>query len=503
MSEKDPLFSSILLVEDDLAHAMLIRRALSRYCPQIEHVKSVGEGREALRQRSSYSLIVSDLNLPDSRSPTTTVQTLREASSDIPILVLTSSQSLRDAIEAMRSGASDFVVKQFDHDFPEIIGLALSKLFTRMEIERERRTLERQMNALRLAIENSSDGLAVVSREGDIRYSNSAFLTLTSDWRIENSQLPSKLEDLLSYRVKGSDVLMTSLRSFLRDMSVSSIWRVGIELANTPAVAFDFSVSVIAEQGDAVAWIRDTSDVKRREKLQRELLSTTTHDLKGPLHAILLSTELIKTREGDEKLVDLVIPRIASSAHNAINLIDEFLSARQIEEGALILVPSDADVTGLVTDTLAEFEPSLHSKGLTVNQSIEDVGNWFLDGTAFRRVLSNLISNAVKFTPRGGSVDITVQMRDEHLRVTVKDSGVGIDPNQANKIFDRYKRLHQGAFSGSGLGLFIVRSLVSAHGGSLEVASRIGEGCAITSIWPRNPPINAAGELISLDLVSE
>jgi len=500
------LFDRTLLIEDNVAHALLIRRALARFCGHIDHVKSLEEAVQALQGESIYSLVVSDLNLPDSRSPSTTVDTVRRTSRVVPILVLTSSQSLKDAVEAMRSGANDFVVKQFDQDFSELIGLSLSKLFSQIEVGIERQRLEREMMALRLAIEASSDGLAVVSRDGTIGYQNSAFRHHTSRWRsgaASDRGTPRTLQELFSARVKGGDSLISHVTASLVDLSAGGVWRVGIELVDDPTVAFDFSISASSPHGEAVAWVRDISDSKRREKLQRELLSTTTHDLKGPLHAILLSTELIKTRGADEKLIDLVIPRIASSAHGAINLIDEFLSARQIEEGALILVPTNTDVKAVVEDTLIEFEPSFLSKGLTVISHCGEIGEWLVDGTALRRVLSNLISNAIKFTPKGGRIDVLVESNDDRMSVTVKDSGVGIDPSEANKIFDRYKRLHQGEFGGSGLGLFIVRSLVSAHGGSLEVTSRLGEGCAITSLWPRNPPVNTAGQLISFDLTAE
>lgn len=504
MTLPEMLFDKTLLIEDDIAHALLIRRALARFCAQVEHVKSLEEGVKALRGEAIYSLVVTDLNLPDSRSPATTVDTVRRTSRTVPILVLTSSQSLKDAVEAMRSGANDFVVKQFDQDFSELIGLSLSKLFSQIEVGLERQRLEREMMALRLAIENSSDGLAVASRDGTIRYQNSAFRHHTLGWRnATGRETPRSLQELFSARVKGGDELVVHVSKALAELSAGGVWRVGIELVDDPTVAFDFSISASSPDGEAVAWVRNISELRRREKLQRELLSTTTHDLKGPLHAILLSTELIKTRGPDEKLIDLVIPRIASSAHGAINLIDEFLSARQIEEGALILVPTMTDVKALVEDTLAEFSPSFLSKALTVVPRMQEVGQWLVDGTALRRVLSNLLSNAIKFTPKGGQIDVSVESNDDRMSITVKDSGVGIDPSEANKIFDRYRRLHQGEFSGSGLGLFIVRSIVSAHGGSLEVTSRLGEGCAITSLWPRNPPVNTAGELISFDLTAE
>ena len=116
------------------------------------------------------------------------------------------------------------------------------------------------------------------------------------------------------------------------------------------------------------------------------------------------------------------------------------------------------------------------------------------------RVIGNLVSNACKFTQKGGKVSVSAAELGGDLHLWVSDNGKGMEPAETRKIFDRFGRLKQHSqVAGTGLGLFIVKSLVAAHGGQIEVTSAVDVGTTFELIFPKTPPMNEHGELLSLD----
>lgn len=498
-----PLFKHVLLVEDDPAHAVLIKRALTRGSGEVVHRDSVGGATEALAG-GAFDLIVTDLNLPDSVS-VNHVAAFHQLRPTTPIIVLTSSTSLDDAVQAMKLGARDFIVKTFDHDFKEMFLLSLSRLHATVEVDSARRKLEREMTVLRNAIENGDEGLAIVTIDGGIVYSNSAFKRFAVRCGGDERLLLS----IATGRVNKAQLLGDGIREQLRTLRGGAVWSTEVSLKEDGEVAFDLSLSLVETVSDgaipvreAVVWVRDRSELKRRERFQRELLSTTTHDLKGPLGAILLSSELLRdTLKDGGKTAELAL-RIGSSAQGALHLIDEFLSARRIQEGNLILRPSEQSVSDLLASATTDYTTIAEARriSLVVVDSTPPGTIARVDRIGFHRVVGNLVTNALKFTESGGRVGVTVRILDGELELRVDDTGSGMEPAEVQRVFERFSRLERHRdIAGSGLGLFVVRSIVSAHGGQIAVTSKIGAGTSIVVTFPAEPPVNERGELISLD----
>jgi signal transduction histidine kinase len=519
-SPATPLFERVLLLEDDPAHAHLIRRALKGFAGSVDHQPTLALALEAARA-AKFDLVISDLNVPDA-PPEGNVARLRETAPGVPVIVLTSSNSLRDAVEAMRLGANDFLVKDFDSNFREVLGFALSRLYAQRSLEAEKLKLEAEMRALRAAIENSSDGLAVADEDGRITYANSALVAFAS---LVGGSV-AHVADLIGSKVSQRDRALRLIEEKRQSLAAGAVWSTEIVPEGGGNAAFDMSFSVVAggasdifgqagvghgssEQGGLaqggtrrlVVWVRDVQERKRREKFQREILSTTTHDLKGPLGAILLSADLIaSTPLSPERVKDLVL-RIASSAQSAVNLIDEFLSARRIQEGAFILKPVMTEVIASVETVVSAFSPVAQSRAIAIEKSwCASSIEWKLDRLGFERTLGNLLSNALKFTPKGGRITLGLAVEEGRLHLRVKDTGSGMEPSEVNGLFQRFARLAKhGDVTGTGLGLFVVKNVVVAHGGTVDVTSQPGAGTLFDISFPKDPPVNERGELIALD----
>lgn len=492
------LFKLALLIEDDKSHSLLIQRAFRQLVEQCKVAGSVAEGFELLSELEP-DIIISDLHLPDSES-VSHIEKLSMAAPNVPIVVLTSSSSVNDAVQAMRLGAKDFIVKNFDENFSELLRLSLSRVLSQQLIEVERLRLEREILALKTAIDSSQDGLAVASRSAEILYSNTSFRGMIEF-------LGGDLESasyIFSKRVVDHAAKAIELDSKMKSLASGAVWSSEIDIVGQKDVAFELSLSVFRPQGGSIdkciLWLRDITERRKREKFQRDLLSTTTHDLKGPLGTISLCAEmLIDSIEQSGKVHDLVL-RVASAARGGINLIDEFLSARRIEEGSLILRPGEYDICELITTVVDDYKSPAAARKIKVECVLpEEACQLKIDRLAISRVLSNLLSNAIKFTPIEGQVSVELSVGPANWQLRISDSGCGMEPAQVQKLFSRFSRLDQHKnIEGTGLGLFIVKSIVSAHGGKIDVVSNKGEGTTFVVVVPKDPPINERGELVSL-----
>ena len=494
------LLDRVLLIEDDSGHALLVKRAIARMAREVSVASTAAEGLR-LTHDLKPDLIVTDLNLPD-RSSIEHVRTLIEQAPGIPIVVLTASNSLSDAVEAMKLGARDFIVKNFDAHFNEALSLAVSRVHAAMLLEAERKRLQREMQVLRVAIENGKDALAIAGADGQLLYTNRSFRDFVELCGGRSDLLWSVLGD----KVVKAERQRDTLRANFSSLPDGAVWSTEISFSAERDMAFDLSLSAIPVTGGAgrrtlVVWVRDISDQKRREKFQRDILSTTTHDLKGPLGAIIISSDMLgEMLKGQGRAADLAL-RVGSSAHTAVNLIDEFLSARRIQEGNFILKPTEQDLHALISEVLHDYETIAASRGIGLKfEAPAESVPCRVDRLGFSRVIGNLLSNALKFTPRGGSVLVQLSFRDDDARIAVSDTGSGMEPSEVQKIFERFSRLEKHAqTAGSGLGLFVVKSIVTAHGGRIDVTSQVAKGTTFDLIFPLRPPVDGRGELISLD----
>jgi two-component system phosphate regulon sensor histidine kinase PhoR len=503
-AELRDFFQRVLLVEDDAGHALLIRRALKDFCVEVRHVETV-KAALALNEYQPQ-LVISDLNLPDSGGPgdhrLLHVGLFQDTFPSVPIIVLTSSTALDDAVEAMRKGARDFLVKKFDSDFKALVAMSLSRIRTAEILQQESRRLQAEMAALRMAIENGEDGFALVDASGAMLYSNKAFVSFANFC----GGTPTNVLSLVGDKITKHEVLLENMRQALAQTQVGATFSTEVTHTVERQLAFELNVSVIgaaAGKIQFVLWVKDISDIKRREKFQREILSTTTHDLKGPLGAIVISSELLTDLIPQPGKPRELVLRIASSAQGAINLIDEFLSARRIQEGNFILRPTRQHIVQLVEEAVEGQRAIAQARNIRLAFEAQAGEEWIqIDRLGFLRVLGNLLSNALKFTPRDGAVTVLVQLRDDEVHVLVRDTGPGMEPSEVQKVFQRFSRLekHQ-EIAGTGLGLFVVKSIVSAHGGKVSISSQLGLGTVFDVMLPRVPPVNDRGELICLDFV--
>jgi signal transduction histidine kinase len=227
-----------------------------------------------------------------------------------------------------------------------------------------------------------------------------------------------------------------------------------------------------------------------REQARRmEILSGVSHDLKNPLGVIQsLATLLLEGDAGrlNGPQMDLV-RRIHASTRHVITFALNIIDAARIDAGRLVLHRAPVDLLDFVEDALLLTRSAAELKGLTLQWFVEPgMPQALIDPGQMERVISNLVGNAVKFTPAGGQISLSVRRSGDQLGLCVQDTGLGIAPNDLPTIFEQYRRRNDRS-DGSGLGLFIVKAIVEAHGGAVSIDSTAGRGTTVSVQLPFAP----------------
>ena len=236
--------------------------------------------------------------------------------------------------------------------------------------------------------------------------------------------------------------------------------------------------------------LRDITGEKREKAQREEFVAMMTHDLKSPLTVIMGYVQALigEMPEKVDASLHLFIREMDKSAGKMLSMIEDVLDSYRLEVGLLQIDRHPCNVGSLLEGCVSDGKREATVHGSTLSCDISsDLPVLELDGKQIGRVFSNLIGNAVKFTPRRGTIHLSSALRDGALLIEVCDSGIGIPPDELPRIFNKYFRatLAQG-FKGTGLGLTISKAIVEAHGGSINVESVVGKGSRFSVFLPLN-----------------
>jgi PAS domain S-box-containing protein len=239
-------------------------------------------------------------------------------------------------------------------------------------------------------------------------------------------------------------------------------------------------------------------DAQAATRARDEVLAIVSHDLRNPIHTIGMSAQLLLdlVREGEAApMVRKQGSVIRRAAHRASRLISDLLDVRRIETGRLAIECRPEDVRTLIDDALEVITSQAAEHGVHVAASVGSSARVMADRERVLQVLGNLAGNAIKFTPRGGTVTVGVTTAAGGVEsLFVADTGPGIAPEQLPRLFDRYWQANAHDRRGVGLGLAIARGIVEAHGGAITVESTVGVGTRFSFTLPSAPVEDATTE---------
>jgi signal transduction histidine kinase len=245
------------------------------------------------------------------------------------------------------------------------------------------------------------------------------------------------------------------------------------------------------------------SDAEAANRGKDQFLSVFSHELRSPLNAILGWNRILALKRPDDPEVASIAPRIEQSARAQLKMVNDLLDLGRIETGKLRIEARPMQLATVAAAALDLARPSAEVRGLVLRADFEPgAGQLRGDPDRLQQVVANLLSNAVKFTHSGGQITVALRNADGFTELSVRDSGQGIAPELLPHVFDRFRQgdssstRHTG---GLGLGLALVREIVTLHGGSVSAASAgVGAGATFVATFPARQPWRSA-EVRSVD----
>ena len=262
--------------------------------------------------------------------------------------------------------------------------------------------------------------------------------------------------------------------------------------------------SALGERVLFVAFLRDITARKDTElaitdlnlKLEvanqhkSDFLANMSHELRTPLNAILGFSELMLDDANgkiDPSTRQRFVGQINAGGRHLLGLINDILDLSKVEAGRMVLRRETVSLTHVVSQVVETIQPIAAKKKILVTMNLGSDGELQADPGKLRQMLLNLVSNAIKFTPEGGTVTIAAQRHAEGVEISVSDTGVGIAASDLNRLFTEFQQLDAGAgrrYEGTGLGLALTKRLAVLHGGDVRVTSEIGKGSVFTIDLP-------------------
>jgi PAS domain S-box-containing protein len=526
-----------LLLEDSLLDSELIRATLAEggITCELIHVTTAADFTDALAQHK-FDLILSDYSLPGFDG-ISALEIAQQSSPNTPFIFVTATMGEEVAIDTLKLGATDYVLKQRLGRIVPSVMRALREAEehrARMKAENDLHQREQEFKAL---VENSTDVIARIDSQLRYVYVNPAIKRATG---IPVSVLTGKNAAELGF----SQEIYAEWEKKLRHVFSSGVGCF---------FEFDFmsphgmryyqariepEFSITGEVRSLLTIARDVTDYKdveqalrtneaelreQKEELEKlnnikdEFLAVLSHELRSPLNAILGWSKILRSRKLDAATFDRALETIERNAKLQTQLIEDLLDVSRIIRGKLNLNPQPTNLTSVIEAAIDTMRLAAQAKSISLQfQVLEDEilhtshssENTSLinyhptdqnhhkfkvlgDFSRLQQIIWNLISNAIKFTPTGGQVEVLLQLakqvkeskKPRHFaKITVKDTGMGIKSDFIPYVFESFRQADGSTtrrFGGLGLGLAIVRHLVELHGGTIE-ASSDGEGQGAT-----------------------
>ncbi|MCE1254425.1 MAG: cell wall metabolism sensor histidine kinase WalK [Anaerolineae bacterium] len=361
----------------------------------------------------------------------------------------------------------------------ESLSLALKHLTDHLnhqfdELETERKTLA-------AVLSNMSDGVMIVDSEGKIQLTNPAAKTM--------------------FTVPDESIEQLTLVEVVRHHQLVDLWQKSLNTQTSQSTTLEtsmdrFFIQAIATPlgdilpGGILMVFQDLTRIRRLETVRKDFVSNVSHELRTPLASLKALTETL--REGaldDPPAAQRFLSRMENEIDNLTQMVQELLELSRIESGLVPLERRNTSPGELLNSAVERMMLQAQRAGLTLtHQCPANLPPVFVDNQRMGQVLINLIHNAIKFTPPGGSITASAYRQGNEIIFYIKDTGEGITPDALKRIFERfYKTDRSRSGGGTGLGLSISRHLVEAHNGRIWAESKLGEGSTFYFSLPLHP----------------
>jgi two-component system phosphate regulon sensor histidine kinase PhoR len=488
---------NILVIDDEQIMREGCSRILSKNGWTVITAENGRQGLDEIQARpEKIDAVLLDLMMPGV-SGMEVLDQIRTIDPNLLVIVITGYATVESAVEAMKKGAYDFIPKPFTPDQLRIVvrralerrALQKEAEFLRRERERSLRDIATEKSKMKTIINCMGDGVLVCDRDGCIVLTNPAASRMlkTSESSLlgnflSQCNLHSELSKTIEENLKAKDLSYTSVS---QELSIGESGEIFLR-AHTAPVRND-----IGEVMGSVTVLEDISHLKELDKMKSDFIAMVAHELRAPIAAVEQQLTVILNKMAGEvtKKQEQLLFRAKERTKGLLDLIKDLLDLSKIEAGKMVQYMEPLSLQEVIQRVVDMMRAEAEGKKIDLQFSgPNQISLINADRNSMDGIFTNLISNAIKYTPEGGKVWVTLSEEGGFVKATVSDTGIGIKKEDLPRIFDKFYRVkttETRQIIGTGLGLSIVQSIVDAHLGSISVDSEVGKGTTFTVLLPK------------------
>jgi|GEM_PF-407996 len=466
---------NILVVDDNIMNVEIIKETLKSLG---QDVKSAYSGRDAFEiiEKEKFDLVLLDIMMPDMSGFDIIKQfKANPKTADMPVIFVSALDKTSDIVKGFNLGSYEYIVK------PYKIEELKARVLSILKIKDLQDELRAEKKILDLIFEFSKDGMLLLDPEFKIISSNNKFLK----WMGKDLEevLNQKFCDIISCNY--NECILNSSDSFAYfDFEIQTKEEKKFIEANCSKI----STSEEDTEGSYVMVLRDVTAKKEIEAQKETFVATLSHDLKTPVRAQIRALEmLLKGKFGhiNEAQSEMLNETLNSNKYMAA-MLDNLLTTYKYENGNIVIKKQETEINSLIKSCYSELKYLAEDKSQKVIFNFEKEHiNAFVDPMEIKRVILNLISNAISYTDERGKIEISTEFRDKKIVISFKDNGKGISEEEKTRLFSKFtsysKKFRQ---VGTGLGLYLSKKIIESHGGEISLETEEGKGCCFIVSLP-------------------
>jgi two-component system phosphate regulon sensor histidine kinase PhoR len=477
----------ILVVDDekrirDGCHTVLTGEGYEVACAET--------GKQGLQMidREHYDIILLDLMMPG-MSGLDILPEVKEVHPDTVVIVITGYATVEHSIEAMKAGAFDFISKPFS---PKKLKVVVSKAIEHMRALKDIATEKSRMRGL---INRLSAGVMATDNRERIVLANPAFRIMmnyhgknpigrSAKSFIDNPTLLDMIDKALTMDADESAELTDEI--LLGDDTKPE--KTVLNVCSAP-----FRDRTGSNMG-TITVLHDITVLKKMDQMKSDFVSLVSHEIRSPMNSVLMQLKVIMDGlAGDiTENQQEILGRASQKIHSLVDMASELLDLSKIESGLITLTKENIQFNELIQDQVNFHSETARAKQIAIHfKPSAGLPPVHANRQNMEEVVSNLITNAINYTPEGGEIHLAPTLENGYLCISVADSGLGIPPEDLERIFTRFYRVKNEKtryITGTGLGLPIVKSIVEAHHGTIDVESTLDKGSVFRVYIPHLTP---------------
>ncbi len=468
-----PFNPRILVIDDEKRIRDGCYKVLTEEGFEVARAEDGKRGIEMIEE-AHYDIILLDLMMPG-LSGFDVLAHVKSLHPDTVIIVISGYATVEHSIESMKKGAFDFIPKPFAPDQLRLM------VYKAIEYTRTLQDVAHEKSRIRVLVNQLDSGVMATDIRKRVALANPAFLKMM--------------------RYHGEPVIGRHASSCVRDERLMEM--IDQALSEDRFVELTEELSFEAEEDEqeiilgvrcapfrdrlgrnlgVLTLLHDITALKKMDRVKSDFVSMVAHEIRSPMNSVLAQLKVLRdglAGEVTEKQTE-ILDRASKRITALTDLSTELLDLAKIESGLITQEKESLDMAELLADQTAFHEAKARDKGIRLELApLPDLPPVVANRPNMEEVLSNLITNAVHYTPEGGQVTVSARTEGHYLRISVQDTGIGISEEDQEKIFNRFYRVKNEKtmfITGTGLGLPIVKSILEAHNGQIRVESLPDQG---------------------------